>query len=45
MSAIRPAFNFGTETGQLFYSSNRGRHRQVLANFLPPVFSVETAIV
>ncbi len=45
MSAIQPAFIFGTETGQLFYSSNQRRHRQVLANFLPPVLSVETAIV
>jgi hypothetical protein len=45
VSAILPAFNFGTETGKLFYSSNRRRHWQVLANFLPPILSVETAIV
>lgn len=36
---------FGAETGQLFYSSNGGRQWQVLANFLPPVLSVETAIL
>jgi hypothetical protein len=36
---------FGSETGQLFYSSKGGRQWQVLANFLPPVLSVETAIL
>jgi len=40
MSAIRPNFNFGTETGQLFYSSNMGGQWRVLANFLPPVLSI-----
>ena len=37
--------DFGTETGQLFYSSNVGSQWRLLANFLPPILSVETALV
>src|SRR5579872_1299672 len=36
---------FGTETGQLFYSSNKGSQWRLLANFLPPILSVETTLV
>jgi photosystem II stability/assembly factor-like uncharacterized protein len=35
---------FGTETGQLFGSRDEGRQWQLLADFLPPILSVETAI-
>jgi hypothetical protein len=34
---------FGTETGQLFYSSDEGKHWTLMADFLPPILSVETA--
>jgi photosystem II stability/assembly factor-like uncharacterized protein len=34
---------FGTETGQLFGSSNEGKDWQLLADFLPPILSVETS--
>src|ERR1700674_767365 len=34
---------FGTETGQLFYSSNEGQEWHLLADFLPPILSVETS--
>lgn len=36
---------FGTETGQLFYSRDAGRQWHLLADFLPPVLSVEAAVV
>ena len=36
---------FGTETGQLFYSRDEGRRWHLLADFLPPILSVEAAIV
>ena len=35
---------FGTETGQLFHSSNEGRQWNLLADFLPPILSVETVV-
>jgi hypothetical protein len=35
----------GTNTGQLFYSRNEGDSWELLADFLPPVLSVETAVV
>lgn len=35
----------GTETGQLFYSRDEGRQWHLLADFLPPVLSVEAAEV
>lgn len=34
----------GTSTGQLFYSRDTGDTWQLLADFLPPILSVETAI-
>jgi photosystem II stability/assembly factor-like uncharacterized protein len=36
---------FGTETGELFCTSNEGSQWRLLANFLPPILSVETALV
>ncbi|MDR3574152.1 MAG: hypothetical protein P4L50_09830 [Anaerolineaceae bacterium] len=35
----------GTSTGQLFYSRNEGDSWELLADYLPPIQSVETAIV
>jgi hypothetical protein len=34
---------FGTNTGKIFASSDEGDSWQVLADNLPPVYSVETA--
>ncbi len=36
---------FGTETGQLFYSRDEGRQWHLLADFLPPILSVEAAVI
>jgi photosystem II stability/assembly factor-like uncharacterized protein len=36
---------FGTETGQVFGSADQGGHWQLIADFLPPVWSVEAAVV
>jgi photosystem II stability/assembly factor-like uncharacterized protein len=36
---------FGTETGQVFGSADEGEHWQLIADFLPPVLSVEAAVV
>jgi len=35
----------GTSTGQLFYSQDAGDNWQLLADYLPPILSVETSIV
>jgi hypothetical protein len=35
----------GTNTGQLFYSRNEGDSWELLADFLPPILSVETAVI
>jgi len=35
----------GTSTGQLFYSRNAGDSWELLADYLPPIFSVETAVI
>jgi len=35
----------GTDTGQLFYSRDAGDTWEVLADFLPPINSVETAVL
>jgi photosystem II stability/assembly factor-like uncharacterized protein len=35
----------GTNTGQLFYSRDEGDSWEILADFLPPILSVETAVV
>jgi photosystem II stability/assembly factor-like uncharacterized protein len=35
----------GTDTGQLFYSRDDGDHWELLADFLPPIQSVEVAMV
>ncbi len=36
---------FGTSTGQVFASSNEGDEWRMVADFLPPVWSVEAAVV
>jgi photosystem II stability/assembly factor-like uncharacterized protein len=36
---------FGTSTGQVFGSADEGDHWQLIADFLPPVWSVEAAVV
>ena len=35
----------GTNTGQLFYSRDAGDNWEVLADYLPPILSVKTAVV
>ena len=35
----------GTNTGQLFYSRDSGDHWDLLADYLPPIHSVEVAVV
>jgi photosystem II stability/assembly factor-like uncharacterized protein len=35
----------GTNTGQLFASNNRGDSWQLIADFLPPIYSVTTAVI
>jgi hypothetical protein len=32
---------FGTATGQIFYTANEGREWDLLADYLPPVYSIE----
>lgn len=34
----------GTDTGQLFYSRDDGDHWEILADFLPPIQSIELAV-
>jgi len=36
---------FGTSTGQVFASSDEGNRWQMIADFLPDVWSVEAAVV
>lgn len=44
MDRLRPAgVYFGTSTGQVFGSSNEGDSWKLIADFLPPVWSVETS--
>jgi hypothetical protein len=40
-----PGVYFGTETGELFFSRNEGNDWSLLADLLPPVMSVEAAVV
>ncbi len=35
----------GTDTGQLFYSRNDGESWELMADYLPPILSVEAAVV
>ena len=35
----------GTDTGQLFYSRNDGDSWEILADYLPPILSVEAAVI
>jgi len=41
----QPGIYAGTSTGQLFYSRDEGDSWEILADFLPPINSVETALV
>lgn len=36
---------FGTSTGQLFYSRDAGDHWELLADYLPPIYSVSCAVI
>ena len=36
---------FGTNTGQLFVSADEGEHWGLIADYLPPILSVEVAVV
>ncbi len=36
---------FGTQTGQLFYSRDESKQWHLMADFLPPILSVEAAVV
>ena len=40
-----PGVYFGTSTGQLFASADEGESWSEIANYLPPIRSVEVAIV
>lgn len=40
-----PGVYFGTQTGQLFYSRDAGSQWHLLADFLPPILSIEAAVV
>jgi photosystem II stability/assembly factor-like uncharacterized protein len=40
-----PGIYMGTNTGQLFYSRDAGGTWELMADFLPPILSVETAVV
>ena len=35
----------GTNTGQLFYSRDSGENWELMADYLPPIQSVEAAII
>jgi photosystem II stability/assembly factor-like uncharacterized protein len=44
--SLQPAGLYaGTDTGQLFYSRDDGDHWEMLADFLPPIQSVEVAVL
>lgn len=46
MDPLDPAgVYFGTSTGQLFASADEGEHWRLVADFLPPIWSVEAALV
>jgi hypothetical protein len=46
MDRLEPAgVYFGTSTGQIFGSADEGDSWQLVADFLPPVWSVEAAVV
>jgi len=40
-----PGVYFGTSTGQLFGSSDEGEHWSLIADYLPPIWSVEAAVL
>ena len=40
-SADAAGVYFGTSTGQIFYTLDEGRQWRLLADFLPPIYSVE----
>jgi hypothetical protein len=42
-SANHAGVCFGISTGQIFHKHDEGRHWQMLADFLPPIYSVEAS--
>ena len=36
---------FGTSTGQVFASADEGDHWSLAADYLPPIWSVEAAVI
>ncbi len=40
-----PGVYFGTSTGQVFGSADEGDHWSLVADFLPPIWSVEAAVI
>ena len=44
-SCERSGIYFGTQTGQVFFSPDEGESWKLLADFLPPVYSVSTGMV
>ena len=40
-SAETAGVYFGTATGQIFYTASEGRDWDLLADYLPPVYSIE----
>ena len=44
-SLAQPGVYFGTSTGQVFGSADEGEHWSLLADYLPPIWSVEAAVV
>jgi photosystem II stability/assembly factor-like uncharacterized protein len=46
VDAVEPCGVYvGTQTGQVFFSKDEGNHWELLADFLPPVYSVSTGLV
>lgn len=43
-SLEQPGVYFGTSTGQVFGSADEGEHWQLVADYLPPIWSVEAAV-
>jgi hypothetical protein len=39
------ARRFGTETGQVFYTREEGKQWNLFNNLLPPILSVEAAVI
>jgi len=44
-SLDQPGVYFGTSTGQVFGSADEGQTWTLMADYLPPIWSVEAAVV